>query len=90
MPERWQAAHIFCARQMPAGGPLLAAACSDGAVRFWSTRGDGRDLKPQAVARAHSIGMGSSCAWDPHGYQLASVATDGTVAVIVGPLNKLP
>ena len=35
MPERWQEAHIFSARQAPGGGSFVAAPCPDGALRFW-------------------------------------------------------
>lgn len=84
MPERWQAAHIFGAAQMPGSGPLVAGACSDGALRMWCLRGAERPLAPHAIARLHPKGMGSACAWHADGYQLASVATDGSLAVMVG------
>ena len=52
-PERWQPGHVFSVRPQPAGaGTLLAAACSDGALRIWD-RGAGT-LAPVAAVR-HAI-----------------------------------
>ena len=92
MPERWQAGHIFSASQMPGGGLLVAASCSDGALRTWSLSSSHDSLEACTVCTPHSQGMGSCCAWDPNGYQVASLATDGTLALVVGispPLIQL-
>lgn len=54
MPERWQLGHVFSVRPQPAGaGALLAATCSDGALRIWD-RGGGAGasaLAPVAAVR---------------------------------------
>lgn len=84
MPERWQAGHIFSASQMPGGGPLVAASCSDGALRTWSLDSSQASLEARSIYMPHGQGMGSCCAWDPSGYQVASLATDGTLALVVG------
>ena len=70
---------------MPDGGPLAAAACSDGAVRLWRLSQGSRGLQPHAICQAHSAGMGSSCAWSPDGTKLASSATDGSLILQVDP-----
>ncbi|KAK9838098.1 hypothetical protein WJX81_001298 [Elliptochloris bilobata] len=85
VPKRWQPGHVFCVRPQPPGaGALLAAACSDGALRLWD-RGSGAvgagDLAPVAAVRLHNA-MGAAVAWDPAGRHVASVATDGTVVVM--------
>ncbi len=55
MPERWQAGHVFCVRTQPPGaGALLAAACSDGALRLWDSRGGGAGRGLAAVAATRS------------------------------------
>jgi hypothetical protein len=55
MPERWQAGHVFCVRaQPPCAGALLAAACSDGALRLWDSRGGGAGRGLAAVAATRS------------------------------------
>ena len=87
MPERWQAGHIFSARQSPAGGSLIAAACSDGGMRFWRLNGGRRQLEAHAVAQVHLRAMGTCCAWDPEGFQVASLAIDGSLAVLVSVTN---
>ncbi len=54
MPERWQPGHVFSVRPQPgSAGALLAAACSDGALRLWD-RGGGAGagaLSPVAAVR---------------------------------------
>jgi len=44
-------------------------------------------LQPHAVARPHpgGRGMGSQCAWATDGNRVASLATDGTLALLVPP-----
>lgn len=85
MPERWQAGHIFSASQMPDGGKLIAASCSDGALRTWSLDCSHSTLEPHSISRPHALGMGSCCAWDLDGHCVASLATDGTLALLVSP-----
>ena len=52
MPERWQPGHVFSVRPQPASaGVLLAAACSDGALRIWDRGGGAGALTPVAAVR---------------------------------------
>lgn len=85
MPERWQDGHIFGLEPMPSNGPLAAATCSDGAVRFWRLAKGSKTLEPHAICEAHMSGMGSCCSWSSNGHKLASTATDGSVVVLVPP-----
>ncbi|KAK9814079.1 hypothetical protein WJX72_000364 [[Myrmecia] bisecta] len=77
VPERWQAAHIFALGWQPAGR-LLAAACSDGAVRFWAA--EGASLVPLEGQRIHRA-IATGCAFSSDGVYLASVARDGGLCV---------
>lgn len=83
MPERWQAGHIFNAKQMPNGGSLIAAACSDGALRMWRLSSSFNSLESHSASQKYGPGMGACCAWNPQGTQVASLSTNGTLALLV-------
>ena len=65
----------------------MAAACSDGVLRFWAAQSGG--LAAVSAAQPHRSAMGSACSWHPDGFAVASVGTDGTIAVLVGALPYL-
>lgn len=79
MPERWQAGHIFSVRPQPAcAGALLAAACSDGALRVWDRSGGAgaSALSPVAAVRhAHPGTRFRGCGLRPKSVLLFSFAS---------------
>lgn len=79
VPERWQQGYVFSVRSQP-GGPLLAAACSDGSLRTWMYEG-GR-LTPGRRLDCHQA-IGSCVAFTGDGTCLASVAKSGEVVLWV-------
>ncbi len=82
VPERWQSGDVFSVRQQPGGGRLLAAACSDGALRTWVVAEGGGALRAHRRAPCHRS-IGSAVAWAPDGAHLASVSKDGEVVLWV-------
>ena len=89
MPERWQDGHIFSLEAMPNGGPLAAAACSDGAVRIWRLGQGAESLEAHAICQASAVGMGSSCCWSADGTRLACSSTDGSLVMLVSFIHHL-
>lgn len=90
LPPRWAAAHVFGAAAQPATAPptsrpLVAAACSDGALRLWACESSGRSggaFTPLLGVRVHAGAVASSLAWAPDGRAVAVGASDGSLALI--------